>query len=144
MSRATPETRAFARRLVTFEMRENTNLTLEIPASFLPIEKLRLPLAAIVGSAGVRALRSRALALAVPDIQWLRPLHVKTDGTFEGLHELGAQMGKEKLVEAGIAVLAQLIGLLVAFIGENLTLGLLREVWPGLSLGSPASGGDEQ
>jgi circadian clock protein KaiC len=30
----------------------------------------------------------------------------------------------------GVALLAQLLGLLVAFIGENLTLRLVREVWP--------------
>jgi hypothetical protein len=31
-------------------------------------------------------------------------------------------------------MVAQLLGLLVAFIGDNLTLRLVRDVWPTLSL----------
>jgi len=33
-----------------------------------------------------------------------------------------------------VLLVAQLLGLLVAFIGENLTLRLMRDVWPKLSL----------
>jgi hypothetical protein len=33
-----------------------------------------------------------------------------------------------------VVLLAQLLGLLVAFIGENLTLRLMREVWPKVPL----------
>jgi hypothetical protein len=144
MSRVTPQTRAFAERLVASETRENTPQALGIPAAFRPVEKLRLPLAAVLGMAGVRALRSRALALAARDVRWLNALHVRVDGSFEGLDEVGAQIGPEDIVAGGIAVLAQLLGLLAAFIGENLTLGLTREVWPDTSLGSLASEGEEQ
>jgi hypothetical protein len=33
-----------------------------------------------------------------------------------------------------VVLVAQLLGLLVTFIGEDLTLGLVREIWPKLSL----------
>jgi hypothetical protein len=33
-----------------------------------------------------------------------------------------------------VVMLAQLLGLLVAFIGENLTLHLVRDVWPKVRL----------
>ena len=112
--------------------------------AFRPAEKLRAPLIAVVGTAGVRALKSRALALAIPEIPWLRALHVKADGSFEGLDTAEAELSAEDISAGGIAVLAQLLGLLAAFIGENLTLGLTREVWAGVPLGSLASEGAEQ
>jgi hypothetical protein len=61
-------------------------------------------------------------------------VHVKADASFERLDELGAQLDPDKVFEGRIVVLAQLLGLLVAFIGEDLTLWVMREVWPKLSL----------
>jgi hypothetical protein len=40
----------------------------------------------------------------------------------------------DDIFEGRVVLLAQLLGLLVAFIGEDLTLRLVREVWPKLSL----------
>ncbi len=37
-------------------------------------------------------------------------------------------------VEAAVAITAHLLGLLVTFIGEPLTLRLVREAWPDASL----------
>ena len=68
------------------------------------------------------------------EIPWLRAVHVKADGSFEALDELGAQVDSDKIFEGRVVLLAQLLGLLVAFIGENLTLRLVREVWPKLFL----------
>lgn len=93
--------------------------------------------------AGVRALRSRTLVLAAADVPWLRAVHVKADGSFDGLDEVAGQIGQEDIAAGGIAVLAQLLGLLVAFIGEKLTLGLTREVWADASLGGLESEGEE-
>jgi hypothetical protein len=136
MSRATPKMREFAARLIAHETRGNKSFETRAAAAFLAGEKLRPQLSTLVGIAGYRALLSRALALAGPEVPWLRAVHVKTDGSFDGLDELGAQVGPEKTVEGSVVVLAQLLGLLVAFIGENLTLGLAREVWPELPLNS--------
>jgi hypothetical protein len=52
----------------------------------------------------------------------------------EGLDELAAQVDPKEIAEGSIVLVAQLLGLLVAFIGENLTVRLVREVWPKLSL----------
>src|SRR6185312_7598971 len=103
-------------------------------AVFSVIDKLRPQLAALMGTVGFRALASRALALANAEVPWLRAVHVKADGSFEGLAELEAQVDPEEIFEGGIVLLAQLLGLLVAFIGEDLTLRLVREVWSKLSL----------
>ena len=37
-------------------------------------------------------------------------------------------------MESRIVLLAQLLGLLVAFIGETLTLHLVRDIWPKTTL----------
>jgi len=52
----------------------------------------------------------------------------------EGLEELQAQVDPEEMAEGSVVLVAQLLALLVAFIGENLTLQMVREVWPKLSL----------
>ena len=86
-----------------------------------------------MGKVGFRELLSRALALANAEVPWLRAVHVKADGSFEGLDELGAQVDPDEFSEGRVVLLAQLLGLLVTFIGEELTLRLVREVWPKLS-----------
>jgi len=95
-------------------------------------EKLRPHLATLMGDGGFRALLSRALADT--EVPWLRAVHVKPDGSLGGLEELHVQLDLDEFFEGRIVLLAQLIGLLVAFIGENLTLRLVREVWPNVPL----------
>jgi len=126
--------RDLAERLVAYETKANKSSRTKTLAAFLVGEKLRPDLAALMGSVGFRALLSRALALANAEVPWLRAVHVKADGSFEGLAELEAQVDPEEIFEGGIVLLAQLLGLLVAFIGEDLTLRLVREVWSKLSL----------
>ncbi len=87
-----------------------------------------------MGSAGYRALLSRALALAGAEIAWLRSLQVKADGTLPGPKELTEKISPKDMAEGQIVLVAHLLGLLVAFIGEKLTLQLIREIWPKLSL----------
>jgi hypothetical protein len=126
--------RDLAERLVAYETKANKSSRTKTLAAFLVGEKLRPDLAALMGSVGFRALLSRALALANAEVPWLRAVHVKADGSFEGLAELEAQVDPEEIFEGGIVLLAQLLGLLVAFIGEDLTLRLVREVWSKLPL----------
>jgi len=134
MSRATPQMRDFAERLIAYQTRENKSSETKTPAAFHVFEKLRPHLAAVMGYTGFRALLSRALALANAEVPWLRAVLVKSDGSLEGLDELEAQVDPEGIFEGRVVLLARLLGLLVAFVGENLTLWLVREVWPKLSL----------
>src|SRR5665647_2856289 len=134
MSRATPKMRDFAERLIAYETRGNKSSETKPPAVFLVGEKLRPQLATLMGNVGFRALLSRALALASAELPWLRAVHVNTGGSFEGLDKLGAQVDPDEIFEGCVVLLAQLLGLLVAFIGEELTLRLVLEVWPKLRL----------
>ena len=126
--------RDFAERLVAYETRANKPSEANTTAAFFVIDKLRPQLATFMGNAGFRALLSRALALANAEVPWLRAVHVKADGALEGLHELGEQLGPDQIFEGRVVLVAQLFGLLVAFIGEDLTLRLVREAWPKLPL----------
>jgi hypothetical protein len=134
MSRATPTMRDFAERLIAYETRGSKSSETETTAAvFSAGDKLRPQLAMLMGNIGFRALLSRALALANAEVPWLRAVHVKADGSLEGLDETEAQADPEEVFEGKVVLLAQLLGLLVAFIGENLTLRLVHEVWPKLS-----------
>ena len=126
--------RDFAERLIAYETKGNKSSKTKTAAVFLVGEKMRLHLTALMGNVGYRALLSRALALANAEAPWLHAVHVKADGSFGGLDELGAQVGPGKIAEGSVVLLAQLLGLLVAFIGEKLTLSLVHQIWPKIPL----------
>ena len=126
--------RDFAGRLIAYETRDNKSSETKTPSACLVSAKLRPHLTTLMGNAGFRALLSRSLALAHTDAPWLRAVQVKADGSLEGWDEPVAQVDPDEIFEGCVVLLAQLLGLLVAFIGENLTLHLVREVWPKLSL----------
>jgi hypothetical protein len=122
--------RQFAKRLIVCEANGNLPAKPKAQDAFHVCEKLHPQLATLIGECGFLSLLSRALALASAERPWLRPVHLKSDGAWDGLTELEAQLNPDELFDGGVVVVAQLLGLLVAFIGENLTLRLVREVWP--------------
>jgi hypothetical protein len=127
MNTATPAIRNLARRLIAFE-------SACIPPdgmggeSARACDKLRVPLAKLTGAAGFRSLMARALVLATAEVPWLASVKMRADGSLERFDEVGRQQGSG--VEAGTVVVAHFLGLLVTFIGEPLTLRLVRDAWP--------------
>ena len=144
MSRATPLMRDFAARLVAFEMQGTPASRTQTPVAFEVCEKLRPHLATLMGTTGFCALLSRALALATAEASGLRAVRVQADGSLAGCEEPGAPAEAEKAAEGGVVLLAQLLGLLEAFIGQNLTLRMLRDVWPKLTLSDLYFSNDDQ
>ena len=134
MSRATPMMRDFAERLIAYESRGKKPAGAKTPAAFEVCEKLRPHLATFMGKAGFQALLSRALALASAEVPRLSAVQVRADDTLAGLDEEEAPAERAKLIEGGIVLLAHLLALLEAFIGENLMLRMLCAVWPKLTL----------
>ena len=126
--------RRFAKRLTAYERRENKPSETKTPPAFHVCEKLHVHLATFMGSTGFRELLSCALPRAKTEIPWLCAVHVKADGSLEGLEELNAKRNPDELFEGGVVLVAQLLGLLVAFIGEKLTLRFVHEVWPEVPL----------
>ena len=125
-----PVSRNLARRLLTYEAAAgNTSDPTESAASRV-CEKLRRPLCSLAGVAGFRSLLSRALTLARVEAPSLGVVQVATDGSLKGLDELGPQETNDPSEAGGAILIAQLLGLLLTFIGEGLTLRLVQDVWP--------------
>jgi hypothetical protein len=141
MSMPPPATRDFARRLIALEAARD-----ESPAggAVRVGDKLRLPLARLIGEAGFYSLLSRAVALARAEVPSLAAVQVRADGSLEGLDSHGNEQDAAVAGEAGVAVVAQLLGLLVTFIGEPLVFQLVRDVWPGVSVTKPDAAGGER
>src|SRR5688500_8438323 len=74
-------------------------------------ERLRLPLARLAGEAGFRSLLSRAVAMAKAEFPSLAAVQVPADGSLEGLDQPGHEQDTGAGGEAGVAVVAHLIGL---------------------------------
>lgn len=91
-------------------------------------EKLRIPLTRFAGAEGFASLLRRALVLASAEVPSLQSIKVGAEGRLEGFEQLPAGMGTGS--EAAVAITAHLLGLLGTFIGEPLTLKLVREAWP--------------
>jgi len=68
---------------------------------------------------------------------------VKTDGSLEGFDELAGRVDPGEITRGSVVLIATLLGLLVAFIGEILTLRLLREIWPKFPNGEYFTLGDK-
>jgi len=94
-------------------------------------EKLRIPLTRFAGADGFTSLLRRALVLASAEVPSLQSIKVGAEGRLEGLEQPAADTGTAaRGSEAAVAITAHLLGLLVTFIGEPLTLRLVREAWP--------------
>jgi hypothetical protein len=127
-----PQTRDLAQSLIAHEgAAGKTSEPMEL-AAFRVCETLRRPVSALAGVDGFRALLSRALALARVETPVLGVLQVAADGSLQGLDELGRQIDKDQVAEGGVILIAQLLGLLLTFIGEAMTSRLVtsEEVLP--------------
>jgi len=90
-------------------------------------ERLRICLTQFVGADGFTALMRRSLALARSEVPSLQTAKVNAEGRLEGIeeHTVGA-----KNIDAATVITVHLLGLLVTFIGEPLTLRLMCDVLP--------------
>lgn len=129
MSRSTPspEIRELAQRLVAYEAAVDNLSEANMPAVLRVSEKLRRTLSTLTGSSGFLSLLTRALTLAKAQVPGLGVAQIKPDGSLEGLSDLGNQ---DQDGAAGVILIAQLLGLLVTFIGERLMRSLVLETWP--------------
>ena len=125
--------RGIAERLIEYEARRKASTATANSANFQVTERLRPHLATLMGNGGFRALLARALKLAGAEVSWLRAVQVNADGTLEGLTTPHADLTPAEFREGRVVLLAQLLGLLVAFIGPGLTSRLVGEIWPQLA-----------
>jgi hypothetical protein len=129
-NQATPQTQQLAQSLLSCEATLNEFSENKEQAVFSVCEKLRVPLSTLVGIQGFRSLLSRALTLAKAQVPSLAAVQVKVDGSLSRWDSVASQ---QHLNEAGVCaevLLAQLLELLITFIGKTLTLGILMDIWP--------------
>jgi hypothetical protein len=130
---AAPGMRDLAQRLLAHEAAADKASEPMESSTLLVYEKLRQSLGEFVGVAGFYSLASRALALAKPEAPSLGAARISADGALQGLGEIETQFetDKDQAGDGGIVLIACLLGLLRIFLGEALTLSLLRNAWPG-------------
>jgi hypothetical protein len=123
MSRTSPSPKIqeLAQRLLAYEAARVNPCEANIPAVLRVSEKLRRSLSTLVGSSGFRSLLARALTLAKVQVPALSAVQVQPDGSLERWIDFG---NEDQPAEACVILIAQLLGLLVAFIGEGVTLSL--------------------
>jgi hypothetical protein len=97
-------------------------------ASVRVYERLRRQLGAPVGVDGFQALAARALAMAKSEAPRLTTVQITATGGLEGLGEAESQSDADEDGEAGITLIAQLLGLFLTFLGEATTLRLIDDL----------------
>ena len=147
MSRASPEIQDLARRLLAFEAARGNSSAARADAAAQVIEELRLHLIKLAGVAGFRSLLSRALTLAKAEAPSLNIVQIRADGSLEGFDGIEGSRELEvgaEAVQAGTVLVANLLELLVTFIGEPLTLRLVHVTWPDASMDGANLRSEEQ
>ena len=139
-----PVSRQLARRLLTYEAAAGKNSELTESAAFRVCEKLRLPLCSLAGVAGFRSLLSRALALARAEAPSLSAVQVGADGSLKGLDDLAPKDDRDLSKAEGAILIAQLLGLLLTFIGEGITIRVVQGVWPESAFDDRDSGKEQK
>jgi hypothetical protein len=122
------KTRELARSLVASEADATPTSLHTEPATVRVYEKLRRQLGAPVGPDGFQTLASRALALAKSESPRLRAVQVTANGGLRGLGEVESQADADEDGEAGVILIAQLLGLFLTFLGEATTLRLIEDL----------------
>lgn len=130
MHQPCPAIRELARWLLACEAAAVKSPGEKSPGVSFVCGKLGHHLSVLAGVVGFRSLLSRALTLARAEVPWLDAVRIREDGSLEWPGADESQHGTEETAKGEAAIVAQLLGLLVSFIGEALTLLLVREVWP--------------
>jgi hypothetical protein len=129
INQATPQTRKFARLLLACEAASGKASETKAQAVFRVCEKLRRPFSTLAGVEGFRSLLARALALAIAEAPSLAAVQVKADGTL-GWESVESRPHLNESEACAEILLAQVLGLLITFIGEPLTLHFVMDIWP--------------
>jgi hypothetical protein len=132
MSSVSSATRRLAHHILTREAGSQATSAMLTAATERICQRLRWRLTSLIGSLGFAALYSRALRLAQQEYPSLHSVEF-SDGAevrLIGLQEFAADVRDPvQAQDALAAIVAQFIVLLIAFIGEDLTLRFIDEAW---------------
>jgi len=125
MDKPSDSIRELAKRLLDIEAARSDSPEEQSHTATRVVETLRVSLIRFAGPDGFHALMRRALVLARAEAPELSSVTVNPNGSIEGMDSIGADGGEP----AAAAVTAHLLWLLVTFIGEPMTMRLVREAW---------------
>ena len=127
-----PEMRDLAQRLLAYEANADGSSEPVGSTTLRVYEKLHQSLGELAGTAGFQSLASRALTLARSEVPSLSAVQVAADGNLQDMSAIEPPINAEKarVHEGGVILISRLLGLLLIFLGEALTMNLVRDVWP--------------
>jgi hypothetical protein len=142
-----PALAEFARRLVQHEA-ERVGRPHDLAAGLQSTcEALHARLSPLISALGFQTLFARAITLAAREFPSLSTVSViagESDCALSGLAPPEeAPTTEDGADDAGVAVLAHFLALVVLFIGEDLGLRTIRDVWPHVPFDRSASSGVE-
>jgi hypothetical protein len=135
-----PATRDLAHSLLSLEAAVDKTSEPVESATLRVYEKLRQNLCALAGVAAFQSIAFRALMQAKSEAPGLWAAQVEADGELQGLGEFDPQpdafepqlgSGKEQTGDGGAILIDHILALLLIFLGEAVTINLLRNAWPG-------------
>ena len=143
MNDSTALFRDIARRLLAVES-DDLHSPPNVRQAVQVLDRLRASLTRLAGSDAFASLLRRSLALTQSKFPAASVLWINDTGSLEGLDALAEGKPSASVAapcdaldpqcEAAVMIIAELLGLLVIFIGRALTLRLVREAWPDASL----------
>jgi hypothetical protein len=136
---ATPQLKNLALRLLALEAKNSPTPAKLAEALEVCCQRLHKRLDTLIGAGGFRALLDRALFLAKKEHPWLKGVGISDYPGCELRALSEAMNGKQPadVKEAFTIILANVIWLLVTFIGEDIAFGLIEEAWPGMEIAPP-------
>lgn len=137
MDRPPPRIRDLARQILERQI-EKHNAPLELVAAIEEsFQHLHKNLFNLLGHAGFHALMTRAAHLTKLELgsNWTEDITIPFEPviTWMGLAETIEREGAAQVKGAAVALLANVIGLLCIFIGEDLTLLFIHRIWTGMA-----------
>lgn len=101
-------------------------------------QKLAGELETLVGRGGVAALLGRAVNLTKHEFPFLAGVRLQTDApsSFEALHQSLQGRTPAEADAASVALVANLVGLLINLLGDDLGLRPVMNVWPNVLPGA--------
>ncbi len=110
-------------------------------------EELSEHLARVVGRSGIRALFDRSAVLTQAEFPWMAGAVTRSpEPPWARLCDCFAQQSPDVALECAVALVTTFVGLLSRFIGDELVVRLLHEVWPDvfLPLERPSADADKE
>ncbi len=129
-----PSMRALSRRILEHALAGHTEPEAVAGAIEGAVRRLNEEASTLIGPVGLLALVRRATHLSRREFPWLDQLEFQVGRVMalQGLAECVRTQGREQVADGATLLLSHLLELLCTFIGQDLTLRMVRRGWPTL------------